>query len=836
MTVNDHFYTTSTSEQDHAIAHLGYTSEGIACYTFDTQQSNTLPLYRLVKDTHFYTTSASERDTAVAAGYQSEGTACYVSAGPTGTVPFYRLVKDGHFYTTSLPERDNAISAFGYASEDIACYVFSSQSSGTVPLYRLLKGSDHFYTTSASERAHAIANLGYQSEGTACYTFETRQNGTVPLYRLLKDTHFYTISASERDQAIANLGYQSEGTACYVSAGPTGTVPFYRLVKDGHFYTTSLPERDNAISAFGYASEDIACYVCGSQSSGTVPLYRLRGVDTIVKTSFRPDPDGYNFANSWHFDQVEKDTIIELVHEATVPAMSALSPLLAPAFGLVDAIGLLFGIPPGVVETAGIIAVVSGGLDNWIKGLLPEIYKLCGGMAFSALDYYKLGIPINRVDHVPERTTPTLIALRDYIWSRLIDSLLAGVAATTLEWMALLHLVPESFGGGSHELLVRSRREWEKLKSHLNAGEPWPVGLIGTTTNPMDNHQVLAYGYEEKEDGSCILWIYDNNHPNEEVSIQLNFSGNELGAIESEPSSGRGPLKGFFTEPYSLKTPPQTIFTHFYTISASERDHAVANLGYQSEGTACYVSAGPTGTVPFYRLVKDGHFYTTSLPERDNAISAFGYASEDIACYVFSSQSSGTVPLYRLLKGNDHFYTTSASERDHAIANLGYQSEGTACYTFETRQNGTVPLYRLLKDTHFYTISASERDTAVAAGYQSEGTACYVSAGPTGTVPFYRLVKDGHFYTTSLPERDNAISAFGYASEDIACYVFSSQSSGTVPLYRLLKGNDHFYTTSASERDHAIANLGYQSEGTACYTFETRQNDTVPLYRLVGQT
>lgn len=42
--------------------------------------------------------------------------------------------------------------------------------------------------------------------------------------------------------------------------------------------------------------------------------------------------------------------------------------------------------------------------------------------------------------------------------------------------------------------------------------------------------------------------------------------------------------------------------------------------------------------VPLYRLQGHGdHFYTTSAQERDNAIAQYGYVSEGIACYVNDS-------------------------------------------------------------------------------------------------------------------------------------------------------------------------------------------------------
>jgi hypothetical protein len=42
---------------------------------------------------------------------------------------------------------------------------------------------------------------------------------------------------------------------------------------------------------------------------------------------------------------------------------------------------------------------------------------------------------------------------------------------------------------------------------------------------------------------------------------------------------------------------------HFFTISDDERDNATQNLGYTSEGEACYVSPNdPSGRTPLYHM------------------------------------------------------------------------------------------------------------------------------------------------------------------------------------------------------------------------------------------
>ncbi len=59
--------------------------------------------------------------------------------------------------------------------------------------------------------------------------------------------------------------------------------------------------------------------------------------------------------------------------------------------------------------------------------------------------------------------------------------------------------------------------------------------------------------------------------------------------------------------------------------------------------------------VPLFRLQGNGdHFYTTSADERDNAITQYGYHSEGIACYVESEPASDP-PLIPSVPIRDQF-------------------------------------------------------------------------------------------------------------------------------------------------------------------------------------
>jgi hypothetical protein len=95
-------------------------------------------------------------------------------------------------------------------------------------------------------------------------------------------------------------------------------------------------------------------------------------------------------------------------------------------------------------------------------------------------------------------------------------------------------------------------------------GTPWPIAIVGTTDNPMNNHQILAYGYEDYGNGKGLIYVYDDaaSPANVENTIAVDFTGNELVTVESaygntggfEPQ--RGPLKGIFCSEYFPDTPP----------------------------------------------------------------------------------------------------------------------------------------------------------------------------------------------------------------------------------------------------------------------------------------
>ncbi len=256
----------------------------------------------------------------------------------------------------------------------------------------------------------------------------------------------------------------------------------------------------------------------------------------MPKTNFSPQTDGFAFVNLWTFDQAETDAVAQLLNTAVDGALTILNPLFGGAL---------------------VLSGLSRRLVTWAEGAVPQTYGLCGGMAFAALDYYAAGIRIPEGNQPPTRVNPAGTTLRDYLDKRQLDSLRDNLSAV-LAWMAVLKLIPQwwTFRSGSPWLLDQTKEQWQTLTKNIDAGQPTPLALIGTTANPMENHQVVAYGYEDAGDGTGTIYVYDMDCPEAEQRIVLDFRGRFLSAPETCANPARGPLCGFICEKYTSAAPP----------------------------------------------------------------------------------------------------------------------------------------------------------------------------------------------------------------------------------------------------------------------------------------
>jgi hypothetical protein len=183
----------------------------------------------------------------------------------------------------------------------------------------------------------------------------------------------------------------------------------------------------------------------------------------------------------------------------------------------------------------------------------------CGGMSFSALDFYFAHQMVPRSTNqdfaatgsVPPDGTP----LADYIYRRQIDSFLTPSAAKFVTWS----VTPDG-----PSFLLRGVDSWTKqdeypkLRMAIDAGKPVPLGLVVATdlSGLPHNHQVVAYGYDLDATGKpSIVYIYDNNHPDQEVTLTARTDS--PGWAESTGEQWRG----FFIQDYTPQSPPAALIT-----------------------------------------------------------------------------------------------------------------------------------------------------------------------------------------------------------------------------------------------------------------------------------
>ena len=172
------------------------------------------------------------------------------------------------------------------------------------------------------------------------------------------------------------------------------------------------------------------------------------------------------------------------------------------------------------------------------------VYGLCGGMSFAALDYYHAGRPtpdFPSVDDLP-------VGYLTYLWDRQVNSFGLFVIPRMMEWM---QLDDKTVAGNT------ARNEVPKLRKQLDQGSPVVIGLVRSqgVTNPTENHQVLAIGYNYDETTKqLVISLCDPNYHRQNSTLSMNLASPGQG-IQAIQSTGE-PLRGFFVINYQAEQPP----------------------------------------------------------------------------------------------------------------------------------------------------------------------------------------------------------------------------------------------------------------------------------------
>jgi murein DD-endopeptidase MepM/ murein hydrolase activator NlpD len=176
--------------------------------------------------------------------------------------------------------------------------------------------------------------------------------------------------------------------------------------------------------------------------------------------------------------------------------------------------------------------------------LSKVMFGLCGGMCFTALDYFRLGDPPPQIEDVKKIDRRLFI----YLCERQLDSLKIPTLLKVFEWML----------SEDKTLANRiSRYELPKLRKMLDKGEPAVLALIRVRglDDPTQNHQVLATGYEYDPAAKTYqIFLYDPNHPRKNPYLTLDLSRHKSG-FQIQQSTGEQ-QRGFFIIPYTARRPP----------------------------------------------------------------------------------------------------------------------------------------------------------------------------------------------------------------------------------------------------------------------------------------
>ncbi len=178
---------------------------------------------------------------------------------------------------------------------------------------------------------------------------------------------------------------------------------------------------------------------------------------------------------------------------------------------------------------------------------------LCGGMAFVVRDLFEAHRLPPATTTNPAGDTPAF----NYIVKRLFDSFNIPVTvAQYFEWMNLPTHDTEFGPSGTSHLTIED--EMPKLRATIDSGHPCPLALVCIhSANPMDmgqNHQVLAYGYED-QGSMTTVWVYDSNHPDDDgVTITFDHT-NPTHTTTFNYSTNDHTVLGFFTVPYTASDP-----------------------------------------------------------------------------------------------------------------------------------------------------------------------------------------------------------------------------------------------------------------------------------------
>jgi len=205
------------------------------------------------------------------------------------------------------------------------------------------------------------------------------------------------------------------------------------------------------------------------------------------------------------------------------------------------------------------------------------------------------------------------------------------------------------------------------------------------------------------------------------------------------------------------------------------------------------------------------------------------------------------IPLWesRHVSTTATFYTTYYNDHRSALAVDGHEEHGVVAWVPCSNDvlNGPNGEISYKGSASYPDIPSGDWITPSRFRHGYSAAMDFPCAQPSGTLPLYSMYKwtpeTDFIYTTSVSEF-NSKKALGYVFGRVEGYIFSSQVSGSVPLYRLSIGvntpnadAEHRYVVSASAKQ-SLLNAGWTDEGIAGYVFSSYVNSTVNATQYTG--
>lgn len=227
----------------------------------------------------------------------------------------------------------------------------------------------------------------------------------------------------------------------------------------------------------------------------------------------------------------------------------------------------------------------------------------CGGMVYTALDYYLTRLPVPTHvdgDFGGSPVPPDGSRLGDYILARQVASIANVSASRFLSWHGF-------WTSDRDRVYASTHQEFDRLRVRIDRGQLTPLGLVAKS-GVTDSHQVLGYGYDRDAQGRPYAVIWDNNYPDRECALRADDAGTSIVEfdVDADPTMSGAPIetwRGYFVhDDYDLSKPHRPSYQDLVVGTPMTLDPRSGTLHYSVHNIGdfpAHLSAlGATGAVP----------------------------------------------------------------------------------------------------------------------------------------------------------------------------------------------------------------------------------------------